>query len=480
MTLRQPALHPDASPSRLPFRLSPYGSETALTVTFRKHQHHAFLTATLLLGVAAIAVASWFNRGDPEPFHELRLTSVQALELDLLSRQTAISWLITHSRQEIRVVLVRHIHSDRVLRVTTDAASDVSPVFSPDGASLAFARRVPGERASTIIVVPSIGGPERIVGRTEHDLEPGFQIEQELDFDPTGTLIAASCTAVSGKATAICLLPVGGGSQRTVTSPPDGHFDWSARFSPDGKKLAFARWSSGTATADVHTLTFETKSVTRVTTEPQQIFGLSWTSDGREIIIGTFHGLQRVPEQGGKLRRFVNGLCTEPRVTGNRLVYCEQQFDRDIWSMEIAGKSRDHLTAHRKFIYSTRVEGKPHISPDGKRVVFAAFLQGEIWTANRDGSQQARITPAGFKAADSPRSVAGRETNSFRGFREQQLRISQLSTMMGVVFAVLLRTRQGIGNRLGHLMDGPCTSVQPGLVSGRSGECLPMVDRRSG
>jgi dipeptidyl aminopeptidase/acylaminoacyl peptidase len=117
--------------------------------------------------------------------------------------------------------------------------------------------------------------------------------------------------------------------------------------------------------------------------------------------------LERVPERGGKLRRFVNGICTEPRVTGDRLVYCEQQFDRDIWLIEIAGKNRDHLAAHRKFIYSTQVESKPHISPDGKRVVFsagrAAVFQGEIWTANRDGSQQERITPAGFGAADSPR-----------------------------------------------------------------------------
>jgi Tol biopolymer transport system component/DNA-binding winged helix-turn-helix (wHTH) protein len=362
------------------------------------------LIAAAVLG-AAIVVGFWLRGGHAEPFRVKRITSVQALEYGPAFSPDG-NFLAYYSLETGNWdIFVRHLSSDQVIRLTTDAASDVSPVFSPDGASLAFARRVPGVRASAIIIVPSVGGPERILAQTKHELEPGYQIEPELDYDPTGTVIAGSCDAVSTKATAICKVPLDGGPQRTITSPPDGQMDWSPRFSPDGKKLAFARWSSIT-TAHVYTLTLATGSLSRVTTEPRIVFGLSWTPDGREIIIGTFRGLERVPEHGGKLRRFVDGLSTDPRITGRRLAYCEQLFDRDIWLIEMEPNQK-RLGARRKFIYSTQAEANPDISPDGKRIVFAsgreAFLHGEIWTANRDGSQQVRITPAGFGSADRPR-----------------------------------------------------------------------------
>ena len=47
------------------------------------------------------------------------------------------------------------------MRLTTDPADDVSPAFSPDGRSIGFVR-VSKEHA-TFIVIPAIGGPERIV-----------------------------------------------------------------------------------------------------------------------------------------------------------------------------------------------------------------------------------------------------------------------------------------------------------------------------
>jgi DNA-binding winged helix-turn-helix (wHTH) protein len=60
------------------------------------------------------------------------------------------------------------------LRLTTDAAADTFPVWSPDGGQIAFVRRK-GEFAE-IVMVPAGGGPERVLAPVFADWRgPGFQ-----------------------------------------------------------------------------------------------------------------------------------------------------------------------------------------------------------------------------------------------------------------------------------------------------------------
>ena len=73
--------------------------------------------------------------------------------------QVAFSW--NGEKQDNFDIYVKLIGSPTPVRLTTDPAEDVSPAFSPDGRSIGFFR-VSKERA-TFIVIPSIGGPERLV-----------------------------------------------------------------------------------------------------------------------------------------------------------------------------------------------------------------------------------------------------------------------------------------------------------------------------
>ncbi len=63
-------------------------------------------------------------------------------------------------------IYVKEIDSDNRERLTTDLARDANPAWSPDGRFIAFLRNDPGEDKSKVVIVPSIGGPERIVGES--------------------------------------------------------------------------------------------------------------------------------------------------------------------------------------------------------------------------------------------------------------------------------------------------------------------------
>jgi hypothetical protein len=58
-------------------------------------------------------------------------------------------------------IFVKKIGSGQTLRITSDAARDTSPAWSPDGRYVAFLRE-PGENASVLIVSPS-GADERVL-----------------------------------------------------------------------------------------------------------------------------------------------------------------------------------------------------------------------------------------------------------------------------------------------------------------------------
>jgi hypothetical protein len=71
----------------------------------------------------------------------------------------AFSW--NGEKQDNFDIYLKLIGSPTPERLTTDPAEDVSPAFSPDGRSIGFVRVSKG-RAS-FIIIPSIGGPERVV-----------------------------------------------------------------------------------------------------------------------------------------------------------------------------------------------------------------------------------------------------------------------------------------------------------------------------
>jgi Tol biopolymer transport system component len=79
-------------------------------------------------------------------------------------------------------------------------------------------------------------------------------------------------------------------------------------------------------------------------------------------------------------------------------------MDANIWEIDIR-KSARPLSLPRKVIASTRYEGGPQFSPDGKRIVFHSDRSGsfEIWVCDASGLAPLQLTSLGTSNTGTPR-----------------------------------------------------------------------------
>ncbi len=131
-------------------------------------------------------------------------------------------------------------------------------------------------------------------------------------------------------------------------------FDASPRWSPDGKKIVFAR-SDG----NIYTVDAESKKVTRLTHAEKGIYHSSpdWSPDGSKIV---FHS-------NGK-----NGYA-------------------DLYMMNADGSNISQITGKNE---KNSSEYAPHFSPDGKYLLFEKSKEGktDIYVMNMANKQAQNIT----------------------------------------------------------------------------------------
>ena len=86
---------------------------------------------------------------------------------------------------------------------------------------------------------------------------------------------------------------------------------------------------------------------------------------------------------------------------GNRLVYSTVYVNYDIYRLDL----RTPDAKAQRFLASTRYDGSPAYSPDGKRIAFVSSRSGsrEIWVADADGSNPAPLTSFAEGTAESPK-----------------------------------------------------------------------------
>ena len=311
--------------------------------------------------------------------------------------------------------------------LTTNEDYDRTPAWSPDGRYIAFLRGTTKKEVG-VFLVPALGGPER---RLAQILIPflAMHVGTCLNWSPDSRWLAV-CDVPSSEREglkSLFLLSADSGEMRRITSAPaeSSTGDVSPAFSPDGRKLVFARFGGGLE-SDLYLLDLGDDLIPRG--EPRRLtFTESlttspvFTADGRDIVFssGGMMGdasLWRVPVSGSgppqRLLSFGGRGSSFPAVSrqGNRLAYVAARRDVDIWQMNLPGADGGAGKA-AELISSSRLDEQPRYSPDGNSITFTSTRSGsyEIWKCDADGSNALQLTSFGARTGNPRWSPDGKQ-----------------------------------------------------------------------
>src|SRR4030095_3235304 len=279
-------------------------------------------------------------------------------------------------------------------RLTSDAAVDVFPAWSPDGRSIAFIR----ERGDNVevLLIPSLGGAERKIADTVADNSTFIfsWAPPYLSWSADSKYLVTTDRASPAEPHSLFVLSVATGEKRRLTTPPATALaDGNPAISPDGRTLAVVRIASPrNPQLYVLPLSEDYRAAgeeRHLDLSQPSVLSPAWTADGQEILcsVGQRWGewrLWRVSLSGSQKPQPLPSVGeddTQPSISrrGDHFVYAHWTADLDIWRADVS--RRMELSPPMKLIASTRWDSSPQYSPDGSKIVFASQRSGhnEVW-----------------------------------------------------------------------------------------------------
>ena len=380
------------------------------TVDARRVRVPRAVLAILALGI--VGGALWFglmrNTAAPVFARPVPFTSFPGLELDpaISPTGTFVAFAWEGEGGDNFDIYVRSIDGTSQLQLTTNAAADHAPAWSPDGRRIAFVRVLDGKRE--IIVLPALGGSEQPLFEAGPELGGWFQVGASygLSWTPDGKHLVFGDRTGSGPTSAIYWSSFEDGQRRQLTHPPTNLGDVHPVVSPNGRYLAFLRQNplalDGSGSVFVHKL-----EQLQVAGKPVQLtFGsvaaFDWTRDSRSVVHDGGHvapGLWRVGLAGGAAELVLPTRGARPSVARSGpdvIVYQNALVDLNIWELPMPSSPNRQPSGDATYraIASTFSDTDMRFSADGTRVAFTSRRSGysALWVSNRDGSRATQLT----------------------------------------------------------------------------------------
>lgn len=388
---------------------------TAGTAIKSRRRRRAGVAVAAVLVLAALSIAGWWwwsRDGEVRPPEHLVHVATApghywGLSLSPDGKQLAFAW---NGGDDVSAgnldVYVKRVGDVDAARLTRGPEREALPSWSPDGERIAFLRRGSDGRWH-VFTMSSLGGDERKIAEVEVPAS-------EMSWSPDGLWLAIR------QGSAIVLLPVAGGDPVRLTSPTPPAFDYSPRFSWDGRSLAFVRGTSfQLSEIFVQSLTREARAEGRphqVTHFEAPIESLAWHRDGASVVFSGepaffLNYLYRASLRGETPPRRIElaGVGSSSPSTSpasDRLAFIQDTGMQDIFRMVASGPAEP-------FISSSLHEAGVDLSRDGLRVAFDSNRNGEtieVWTTDADGRNQKQLTHGPGRNQHTPRwSPDGRQ-----------------------------------------------------------------------
>ena len=256
---------------------------------------------------------------------------------------------------------------------------DLKPRWSPDGRELAFVRCAVDRRCE-LMRMPALGGPGRTIAE---NVDTKYLIG--FDWRPDGkAIVMGGRPQPELEDGRLAEVDIESGVWRPLDYPwQPGDTDLSVRYSPDGKWMAFRR---GTWSAGLLAHAKETGELRRITQQPTDIRGFTWSHDSLAVIASTVDRsggrIVEFPIAGGQTRDLGIrwGVYPDVALRVPQMVYETSGYRYRMWRLDLAtGESVEQLASSGSNMI-------PSISPDGSRVAFLSDRSGRLllWIASTE------------------------------------------------------------------------------------------------
>ncbi len=372
------------------------------------------LTGLLVL-VAGIFFTrhSWHREESSEASHISPLTSFpgESYQPSISPDGKSVAFIWNSGGSNYSVYVMQE--GGKPLRVTSSSESDYHPVWSPDGSSLAFLR-VSGTVAQ-VMLVSFPGGRETALfslksGRPWSEDELGVRSDAGPSWFSNGKELIVSDTAPSGGGLGLYGYRLESRELHPLTAPSSEERDLNPVVSPDGKWLAYARFTSYDS-ADIFITSLIYQGTRRLTYDRTDVQGLGWKNDSRGLIFSSdrdgAYGLWAISLDGGAPSAITTAgeSAIQPAISrvGNFIVYAVSTLSSNVVKIDL--KRGGIETSSTDIAPSTRRSHSGQFSPDGSKIAFVSDRSGkwELWVSNSDGGDPVQPTDFGAATIGSPR-----------------------------------------------------------------------------
>jgi Tol biopolymer transport system component len=251
--------------------------------------------------------------------------------------------VFTSDRDSNNEIYVMDADGSNQKRLTTNAANDLEPAWSPDGTQIVFASDRDGDYEIYVMNAD---------GSNQTHLTDNFVEELNPKWSPDGTQIAFTSDR-DGNVEIYVMNADGTAQTRLTTNAADDYFpDWS----PDGTQITFTSTrdkNDGDTNWNIYLMSADGSNQTQLTTDTALDMTSDWSPDGSQIL---FESLR------------------DP--------------DGEIYVMGADGTNLTRLT------YNSDPDYFPDWSLDGSRIVFTSASHGnsDIYVMDADGNNLTRLT----------------------------------------------------------------------------------------
>jgi Tol biopolymer transport system component len=274
------------------------------------------------------------------------------------------------------------------IRLTTDAAREVSARFAPDGERIAYTVTDTTSGVPSVRVVPTNGG----------DVIATIPDAADAAWSPDGRRIAYLHRSADREGVELTVSSVDGSDARAILASDSKYpFLRHPAWSPDGRTIAIVRGTGGVA-GEIWLVPSEGGNPRLAIQEPTATYSdwPSFTADGRGIVHASNRGgatnIWLLPLSGGAPIRLTTGSGPDesPTVANDgTIAFANSRWRNRLDVHDLKTGSFRTLLTHSPYLWG------PAVSPNGREI---AFSRGEVdgtwhlWSVGVDGGAARQVT----------------------------------------------------------------------------------------